>query len=1445
MSFQGLHDTVRNNWWGIQNVGAAFAAVGGAIAVGAGAAVKAAAGFESGMVGIARTTRTGTESAAQATENVGALGEELRSLALIRPVGLESIQRIAEEAGALGVKREDVRGFTQTIVDLISATNLTEQSATQLARIGGVMSIPASEFANLGSAIMEAGRSTASTETEIVNFATRLASSARTANLTAGELVALSAATLSLGSRAEAGASAMQRTLGNMGQAIASGGQDLEAFAKVAGVNVEEFSRIFRTSGYDALTLYVEGLNSMGRDTIKVTSALNAAGITEVRQVKALQELAAGVKSTVNPMLDLRNAQQGINAAYTDGNALTEAAGEVNKTATARFAMAKNAVKDLGIAFGSILLPVIKPVADAVANLSTGIAQLPLPLRVIMTVITTAVAAFTALGAAVLLIGPRLILVKGAFQALRDGVLGAAQAEGIEAKAADTAAAANTRLAGAKNAVTGAAAASTRAVGGLAVAEGAEARAADLNAVSTGRMTQADFLAAQAKGRLAGASAAAIPGLAGYQGAVDRSTVAAVRMTQADYLAAQAKGRVAGASLMAIPGLNGYAGAATGAAAASGAAASAAGGAAASSGLASRALGGLGKAAKFVKSPIGLATLAMVGLTGWTIKQGSEARKAAEANSAGDNTLKDLSSAMADAEAGTEGLTDAQEAGAEAAQKLSEAIREQNQGLQDLYTTQMEARGAQQELKEAERELAEARANAADNSEDIAAAEAKVVQSRLDAQEALENVAAAEERLGTARIRQQEELRDAEDDLIDAQDKYRDSTEKVIEAQQALSDLQAGPSVNDLRDATNKLTEAQLKLRSANQKVTDSQWYLNYLMEEGASARDIQDAQFALAEANHEVQESIDSVADAQEEYNDITTTTPEERAEAERDLAKAIRDSDKALRDISEAEREVADLRQDIANDTAYREAEAALARARMDVLRSNRDVATSEQELRAARAGTDDIDALAQAELGYERALYGVARAQADAEIASRRARGEHIGAAEEAAILARRLRDVGASAEGPAAAGMRRYADALGSMRDEVDQAVADSNDKLAMLGDIPAPDLSFLDALNEQAEAGGKEAGEKTGKGLMDSLKTYIKENFVELLIGAIVFAVAAFLLPAGALFVVAAAIISGIAAYLYTLLPETWQKAIENWIFGIPGWIGDKLTAIKDATKEQWISWAIASVFGVPGAIFKALWDGLKVGEWLRGIFNRDKGTSDQGGKEAGRSAGDWLREGFVTYLRSFFTPGSWLRTIFSNSRSTTGQEGFSWGTFLGDMLRRGMLGSLGGLGGALMLAITGALGGLPTWIKSPINAAIGAYNSFIESMARASYTIDPVKVLGKTVFPGMSMGFGFMRNLKIPYLASGGIVNSPTVAMIGESGPEAVIPLDKLFSAFASIDTLALQLASTNQALMDLAALTAGTVNNGGDTFNLTAVTDADPTEIVGEFMWAKRVQSR
>jgi hypothetical protein len=50
----------------------------------------------------------------------------------------------------------------------------------------------------------------------------------------------------------------------------------------------------------------------------------------------------------------------------------------------------------------------------------------------------------------------------------------------------------------------------------------------------------------------------------------------------------------------------------------------------------------------------------------------------------------------------------------------------------------------------------------------------------------------------------------------------------------------------------------------------------------------------------------------------------------------------------------------------------------------------------------------------------------------------------------------------------------------------------------------------------------------------------------------------------------------------------------------------------------------------------------------------------------------------------------------------------------------------------------------------------------------------------------------------IPMLAAGGIVTGPTLAMIGEAGPEAVIPLDRMGSMGGNNVTINVQGADPN-----------------------------------------------
>ena len=87
-----------------------------------------------------------------------------------------------------------------------------------------------------------------------------------------------------------------------------------------------------------------------------------------------------------------------------------------------------------------------------------------------------------------------------------------------------------------------------------------------------------------------------------------------------------------------------------------------------------------------------------------------------------------------------------------------------------------------------------------------------------------------------------------------------------------------------------------------------------------------------------------------------------------------------------------------------------------------------------------------------------------------------------------------------------------------------------------------------------------------------------------------------------------------------------------------------------------------------------------------------------------------------------------------------------------------------GIGGAFKGVINAVISGL----EGGLNFAIKGLNIILDGIDKAA---------------GPWVNFGSIPEVKLPRLAEGGIVTSPTLAMIGEgNGPEAVIPLSKLGS---------------------------------------------------------------
>jgi hypothetical protein len=88
--------------------------------------------------------------------------------------------------------------------------------------------------------------------------------------------------------------------------------------------------------------------------------------------------------------------------------------------------------------------------------------------------------------------------------------------------------------------------------------------------------------------------------------------------------------------------------------------------------------------------------------------------------------------------------------------------------------------------------------------------------------------------------------------------------------------------------------------------------------------------------------------------------------------------------------------------------------------------------------------------------------------------------------------------------------------------------------------------------------------------------------------------------------------------------------------------------------------------------------------------------------------------------------------------------------------------------------------GIQATVKGGINLLIGALNTLIRGLDAIQIHVPTVGV-GPFHTPGFD--WDGLHIPQIPKLATGGVVTAPTLALIGEAGPEAVIPLSQFDAA--------------------------------------------------------------
>ena len=270
----------------------------------------------------------------------------------------EQLNDLAGDAGRLGIQsKQQILDFVQAAdqINVALGEDLGEDAVKnigKLAQLFGDADKMGLKQAMLSSAsvINELAQSSSASEGYLMDFTARLAGVGKQAGMTQAQVMAFGSVLDQNMVNVEKGATALQNVITALYAKPA-------AMAKVAGLNVKEFTQLLKTDGNAALLQFVDALRKAGKmDALApmlTDMKLSGAGVTQT-----LSTLAANIDT-------LKKTQQQATQAFTQGTSVTNEFNTANNTTQARLEKAQKKAHDMAVQLGEQLYPAYMQVVGA------------------------------------------------------------------------------------------------------------------------------------------------------------------------------------------------------------------------------------------------------------------------------------------------------------------------------------------------------------------------------------------------------------------------------------------------------------------------------------------------------------------------------------------------------------------------------------------------------------------------------------------------------------------------------------------------------------------------------------------------------------------------------------------------------------------------------------------------------------------------------------------------------------------------------------------------------------------------------------------------------------------------------------------------------------------------------------------------------------------------
>ena len=283
-------------------------------------------------------------------EETEALNESFKQMDTRTP--REELNRLAGEAGKLGISsRDQVLEFVEAadMINVALGEDLGEDAVKNIGKLSQMFGDGSrtlkEDMLAIGSAVNQVAQSSSASEPYLVEFTARMGGVAKQANLAVTDVMGFASALDQNMLRSEMASTALQSLILKIYQKPAK-------YAKLAGMDVQEFVNLVNTDVNEALLQFLGTLGKMG-GMAQMSPIL--------KEMKLSGAEAAGVISALAGNIDqVRREQENANQAFIDGTSIINENKVQNSTVQAELDKAKKRFKDIRIELGEQLLPVMK-----------------------------------------------------------------------------------------------------------------------------------------------------------------------------------------------------------------------------------------------------------------------------------------------------------------------------------------------------------------------------------------------------------------------------------------------------------------------------------------------------------------------------------------------------------------------------------------------------------------------------------------------------------------------------------------------------------------------------------------------------------------------------------------------------------------------------------------------------------------------------------------------------------------------------------------------------------------------------------------------------------------------------------------------------------------------------------------------------------------------------